>query len=245
MAKQKKVAVEAVEPYLEGVAKSLVDRLYGPKGPPGGTRMTELEDVVIAVREALSEKMLAQALQRQAATAEERPEPFQRCSGCQGPVEGRAEPEPRHVQTRAGEAAWEEPHCYCRKCRQVFFPSSFVPILDFIHVLSYVFAAALAGRKFAEGWSIYQQWIGWVWSGEVSRVIAALAERQLELGAPAADESATSPRQVVARALAYLQNHQEQMRYPEYRRLGLPITSSYVESAVKQFNQRVKGTEKF
>lgn len=26
---------------------------------------------------------------------------------------------------------------------------------------------------------------------------------------------------------------------------ALPITSSYVESAVKQFNQRVKGTEKF
>ncbi len=35
------------------------------------------------------------------------------------------------------------------------------------------------------------------------------------------------------------------MNYAEYRRLGLPITSSYVESAVKQFNQRVKGTEKF
>ena len=28
----------------------------------------------------------------------------------------------------------------------------------------------------------------------------------------------------------------------EYRQQGLPITSSYVESAVKQFNQRVKGT---
>ena len=35
------------------------------------------------------------------------------------------------------------------------------------------------------------------------------------------------------------------MKYDEYRRLGLPITSSYVESAVKEFNQRVKGTEKF
>ena len=35
------------------------------------------------------------------------------------------------------------------------------------------------------------------------------------------------------------------MRYAEYRRRGMPITSSYVESAVKQFNQRVKGTEKF
>jgi hypothetical protein len=123
--------------------------------------------------------------------------------------------------------------------------SSFVPILDFIHALSYVFAAALAGRKFAAGWSIYQQWIGWVWSGAVAQVIAALAQRQLELGTPDKEDGEGSPRQVVARALAYLQNHQEQMHYAEYRRLGLPITSSYVESAVKQFNQRVKGTEKF
>jgi hypothetical protein len=35
------------------------------------------------------------------------------------------------------------------------------------------------------------------------------------------------------------------MRYADYRQQGLPITSNYVESAVKQFNQRVKGTEKF
>ncbi|HEV3262076.1 MAG TPA: hypothetical protein VG013_34815 [Gemmataceae bacterium] len=127
--------------------------------------------------------------------------------------------------------------------RQYF--SSFVPILDFIHALSYVFAAALAGRAFAVGWPIYQEWIGWLWSGAVAQVIAALAQRQLELGAPTEQDGETSPRQVVARTLAYLQNHQEQMRYAEYRRLGLPITSSYVESAVKQFNQRVKGTEKF
>jgi hypothetical protein len=127
--------------------------------------------------------------------------------------------------------------------RQYF--SSFTPILDFIHALSYVFAAAMAGRKFAEGWPIYVQWIGWVWSGEVAQVIAALAQRQLELGAPVEGDSETSPRSIVADALTYLQNHQSQMRYPEYRRQGLPITSSYVESAVKQFNQRVKGTEKF
>ena len=123
--------------------------------------------------------------------------------------------------------------------------SSFVPILDFIHALSYVYAAAMAGRKFPEGWKIYVQWIGWVWSGEVEKVIAALAKRQLELGTPTADDGDTNPRQVVANSLTYLQNHKEQMRYAEYRRLGLPITSSYVESAVKQFNQRVKGTEKF
>jgi hypothetical protein len=123
--------------------------------------------------------------------------------------------------------------------------SSFTPILDFIHALSYVFAAAMAGRKFADGWSIYVQWMGWVWSGEVAQVIAALAQRQRELGKPLEGEGETSPRSIVAQALTYLQNHQSQMHYAEYRRQGLPITSSYVESAVKQFNQRVKGTEKF
>jgi hypothetical protein len=123
--------------------------------------------------------------------------------------------------------------------------SSFVPILDFIHALSYVFAAAMAGRKFADGWPIYERWIRWVWQGEVAQVIAALAQRQLELGTPHEEDGETSPRQIVAQALTYLQNHQGQMKYASYRQQGLPITSSYVESAVKQFNQRVKGTEKF
>ena len=49
----------------------------------------------------------------------------------------------------------------------------------------------------------------------------------------------------MAEGLRYLKNHQDQMRYDEYRRQGLPITSSHVESTVKQFNRRVKGTEKF
>lgn len=125
------------------------------------------------------------------------------------------------------------------------FFSSFVPILDFIHALSYVFAAALAGRPFKAGWVCYQQWIGWVWQGKVSQVIAALQARQAELGVPASDEPETSPAQVVSKALCYLENHQDKMKYDEYRKAGLPITSSLMESAVKQINQRVKGTEKF
>ena len=120
-----------------------------------------------------------------------------------------------------------------------------MPILDFIHALSYVFASATAGRPFPEGWSCYARWIEWMWQGEVEQIIAELAARQSELGMPAQDEGDTSPRQVVARALTYLQNHKGKMRYADYRRQGLPIMSSYVESAVKQFNFRVKGTEKF
>src|SRR5207302_5714547 len=85
----------------------------------------------------------------------------------------------------------------------------------------------------------------WLWQGEVEKVIVELAQRQAELGVPQTGDGETHPRQVVASALGYLQHHKDKMRYAEYRRLGLPITSSYVESAVKQFNQRVKGTEKF
>jgi hypothetical protein len=129
MAGKKKVGLAVAAPvdaYLEGVAKSLVDRIYGPDGLPWGTKLTELEDVVLAVRQALSEKMLAQALARQAHTAERRPEPYQRCPSCQGPVAAK-EAEPRDVQTRSGKASWDEPHCYCRKCRQAFFPSEQEP----------------------------------------------------------------------------------------------------------------------
>ena len=81
------------------------------------------------------------------------------------------------------------------------FFASFVPILDFIHALSYVFAAAGAGRKFAAGWAYYQEWIAWVWQGQVSRVIAALEQRQAELGLPDKDEAEGTPRQVVAKTL--------------------------------------------
>jgi hypothetical protein len=125
------------------------------------------------------------------------------------------------------------------------FFGSFVPILDFIHALSYVFAAAMAGRRFAAGWACYQQWIRWLWQGRVAEVLAALEVRQAELGLPEEDEPETSPRRVVEQTLTYLRNHQDKMHYDAYRRQGLPITSSHVESVVKQINHRVKGTEKF
>jgi hypothetical protein len=113
---------DPVRPYLAGVAKSLVDRLYGPEGPAWATKLTELEDVVLAVRQVLSEQMLDEALQRQANTVEERPGPFRGCAKCGKEVQT-DEPEPRIMQTRAGQAEWLEPATYCRHCRRSFFPS--------------------------------------------------------------------------------------------------------------------------
>jgi hypothetical protein len=118
-------AAEPVRPYLEGVAKSLVDRLYGGQGPAWGTKLSEIEDTILAIRHVLSEKMLDEALQRQANTVPERPAAWQCCPKCGKQVEDRhkEDADPRLLQTRMGEAEWLEPETYCRKCRRSFFPS--------------------------------------------------------------------------------------------------------------------------
>jgi hypothetical protein len=123
--------------------------------------------------------------------------------------------------------------------------STFVPILDLIHGIAYVYAAALAGRSHAEGWPVYMRWIKWVWQGEVQQVLAEVKQRQQEVGVATKEDKEGSPPVVLKEALTFLENHKGQMKYPEYRQQGLPITSSHVESEIKRINHRVKGTEKF
>jgi hypothetical protein len=65
--------VEELRSYVEGVAKNLVEKLYGSRGPTWGTKLTQIEDVFLEIREMLTEKMLDETLARQAA-AGERPE---------------------------------------------------------------------------------------------------------------------------------------------------------------------------
>jgi hypothetical protein len=88
--------------------------------------MSQLEDVVVAIRETLSEKMLADALERQAQS--ERPESLQTCPRCQRPLPAQEdEREPRDVLTRGGQAQWSEPKTFCCRCRRSFFPSEQQP----------------------------------------------------------------------------------------------------------------------
>jgi hypothetical protein len=108
-----------------------------------------------------------------------------------------------------------------------------------------MFAAARAGRSFAEGWPVYRGWIQALWSGDVEAVRAGLAARQAEVGLPPSGASEGSPARVMQEALTYLANHGDRMRYAEDRRQGLPLRSSHVESVIKQINYRVKGAEKF
>jgi hypothetical protein len=121
-AKKRTPQVEEVRPYAEGVAKNLIDKLYGPAGPAWGTKLTQIEDLFVALRDVLGEKLLAEALARQAAAHVQGPPPYRACPGCQQPLACEDTNE-RLVETRAGEAAWAEPQGYCDRGRRSCFPS--------------------------------------------------------------------------------------------------------------------------
>jgi hypothetical protein len=122
--------------------------------------------------------------------------------------------------------------------------SHYTPILDFTHAVCYVYAAAMAGRGSEAAWRDYARWAQWLWEGATDPLIAAVQARSAQLGPPP-DGDETSPAAIVARTLGYLKNQRSRMKYDQYRRLGLPITSSHIESTIKQINRRMKGTEKF
>ena len=79
--------------------------------------------------------------------------------------------------------------------------STFVPVLDFVHALSYVFAAAFAGRPQGEGGAVYCRWIQAAWSGRVTTILPELEARSEELGEPPDGSPESDPRRLVSAAL--------------------------------------------
>lgn len=117
--------------------------------------------------------------------------------------------------------------------------SDYTPVTDLMHALSYVYTATVeASPDMEASWSLCVRWITAVWQGRVSQVLAEL-EPLLE--------TAPSPesREKLRTCLVYLRNNASRMQYDQYRQRGLPITTVLIESAVKQLNKRMKGTEKF
>jgi hypothetical protein len=130
---------------------------------------------------------------------------------------------------------------------RLFFPT-FEPIVDFVHVLTYVYLAAKAVGGTAEAiWQRYLRWAQACWQGRVAEVLEELRQALEGMTPPAEsrEEKPSDPYHVVSRAIGYFEHNQPRMDYPRYRQAGLPVTSGRVESLIKQFNRRVKGTEKF
>jgi hypothetical protein len=129
--------------------------------------------------------------------------------------------------------------------QRTHFPG-FTPILDFVHAVEHIYAAARCVRSDQEEiWRLHLQWTDACWKGRVREVISGLLAEQQRIGEPPQDADDKDPRKIIAATIGYFQNNAARMDYPTYRREGLPVTSALMESFVKELNRRVKGTEKF
>lgn len=116
--------------------------------------------------------------------------------------------------------------------------SGYTPVVDLLHALSYIYQAAIESTPDMEAcWHRCRRWITWVWEGEVQQVIDEL-KRLVDMAGEQVPEK-------LGESLRYLTNNASRMKYNEYRQAGLPITTTLIESTIKQISRRMKGTEKF
>ncbi len=116
--------------------------------------------------------------------------------------------------------------------------ADFEPILDFVHAAEHVHAAAKAT---GQGVELGRHWAESCWEGRVGDVLGEIADHQSRIDPPTNPKTTPTIPGACSIASAATENNQSRMDYPRYRRVGLPITSSPVESWVKQLNQAPKG----
>jgi hypothetical protein len=161
-----------------------------------------------------------------------------------------AEAQERHFYESPKRAFVSDGAAYNWTIHQGYF-RDFEPILDFLHVICYVFGATrVLGLDEKASWQHYERWMRSCWQGRVDEVLLELDQWQARIGESPPGEGVTEaekkdPRRVLHRARTYLRNNAERMDYPRYRQEGLPTTSSLAESLVGQVNTRVKSKQKY
>lgn len=142
----------------------------------------------------------------------------------------------------------------------------FEPICDFLHVMCYVYTAAVAvSESEPKQWAQFVAWMRDCWQGRVKNVLEQLESWKEKLKPPEVSRSSETTLTQPAEARAppgpssdqrsryesvraswmYLSHNASRMDYPRYRTEGFPVTSSLVESLVGEFNARVKSPQKY
>lgn len=128
--------------------------------------------------------------------------------------------------------------------QQTHFPD-FVAVTDFVHPLGYIYDAAKVLSP-DDPWPCYLSAATACWQGRVVDFLNDLGAWQVLHPTPPGEKLPDhDPRAVIQRTATYLEHNQARMDYPAYRRRGLPVSTSMIESLIKEINYRVKGTEKF
>ncbi len=127
-------------------------------------------------------------------------------------------------------------------------------ILDIIHASGHLVDAAKAAfNETPERAKWLNARLVELWAGDAEELVRAIEAKATELGPRserrkpgevADDPNEPAPARVLWNARDYFHEHRERIRYDVFRRHGLPMSSSHVESGIKQTNRRVKGSEK-
>lgn len=129
-----------------------------------------------------------------------------------------------------------------------FRADEWTPILDFIHAVEYAYEAAkLSTDNEKQRWAKYMNYVTHLWGGRPLTIIRRLDKTIKELNNSKPRKSKTIKDKIenLEAIKTYFKNNFTRMDYPEYRKKGLPISSCHVESLIKQFNIRIKSSEKF
>ena len=113
-------------------------------------------------------------------------------------------------------------------------------VTDFMHVVGYLYAATMAiAQTLRAGWPVFLERAEACWQGRVDEVIAQLQAWQQQHPLPPdrkwKDVDDKDARKIVHQTVTYLTNNRHRMKYPEYRKKGLPVTSSLIESLIKDY----------
>lgn len=121
-------------------------------------------------------------------------------------------------------------------------------VLDWAHANGHLseFAKAAFGEDIDKAAKWHKQHEDKLWEGKVDEIIAEMQNISCERGLPQKGDSDMCVRVILYRnAFSYFPNNKAAVNYPYFRSLGLPIGSGAVESGVKRFGKRLKGSEKF
>ena len=82
-------------------------------------------------------------------------------------------------------------------------PAGFIAVLDFLHLLTYLYDAAhaLGGKDATRGWKTYERWLRGAWSGRVGPLLSSLRAAVAELakkGSAAAERKTTVEKTLMA-----------------------------------------------
>jgi hypothetical protein len=127
--------------------------------------------------------------------------------------------------------------------QEMYFPD-FFPLLDFVHLIEHLYAAARTGEPQVD-WPLYLQLVRAAWRGQSDRLLELLRRKADRLGPPPEQAKDDDPRKIATGAWRYVERNRQRLQYPRARCLGLPVTSSQVESLVNTLNLRLKACGKF